>query len=310
MALAKDDIKIADYLNFAQQSLEQLIRLARQVSELFAKRKEIRETRAELTTDLDLDIPTYPEKVKANHAKAEDDFANTMGDQGKKIIARQARNADPETFTGSEFLKDLVRSGDVEVGRTKLPITDTNGNTLGENDTAAQRSLHQQVDDIIGDFLAEGNPHFTNASSDEQKLQIRILEALCNQALPIAAKTANDMGILGGRYVLDGENPLDSTMKYTITRDDDGNFVVAVDYTANPDMLSKKSDGEMNPLDQANSVNKITASVSITPVELGRLSKLTWTDTTVPPAQLPDAYTPKFVNKSVKGSMRIMSGTW
>jgi hypothetical protein len=41
MALAKDDIKIADYINFAQQSLEQLIRLARQVSELFAKRKEI-----------------------------------------------------------------------------------------------------------------------------------------------------------------------------------------------------------------------------------------------------------------------------
>jgi hypothetical protein len=47
MALGKADIKIANYINYTEQCLEQLIRLAQQVNALWAKRQGIKEKQAQ-----------------------------------------------------------------------------------------------------------------------------------------------------------------------------------------------------------------------------------------------------------------------
>jgi hypothetical protein len=311
MALAKDDIKIADYINFAQQSLEQLIRLARQVSELFAKRKEIKLEQQEEAEKFTGNVknPMNPDKAAENHATAVDYFGENISNTLRENIANQARSDDPETKSSSQFLKDLTRDMDLEVGGVKVPNRDPDGNLLEDSNIDGQHALHQQANEIIRGFLAGDDESFRRPLSElsaEQKQQIYIVEALCTQILAIAARTANSIDTLGEGNILmrdtNGNSPEDE-YKFVMTKDAEGNIVVTLTSTAHADALS--GDTAFIELDSNNSTNKATGSFSISKKELRRLSGLNWTDTSVPPAQLPDNYKPKFMNKSFKGKISL-----
>jgi hypothetical protein len=280
------------------------------VSELFAKRKEIKQEAVGFTGDIDLDIPTDKDEVRANHEAAEKQFAEQMGESAKKIIARQAQSSDPETLEGSQFLKDLPRGTDLVVNGKKVPVKDANGNSVSaSNDKVAQRALHQQADDIIRDFLSGDDPTFARPLSEltnEQKQQIRILEALCTQYTPDKAETANIMSILGPGYEFGGaSHSPKNTFKYVMNKDTEGNIVVTLTATFYLGSLIKLNNGELIYLDAFNSTSKVTASVAISPDELGRLSGLTWN---VPDDQLTDEHRPQFAKKSINGTINLKKG--
>jgi hypothetical protein len=74
MALGEEDIKIADYVKFSQDNLEALIKLARKVNTLWAKRKEIvkqKEAAARLAAEIEAALKALEAERTAAEAEAE-----------------------------------------------------------------------------------------------------------------------------------------------------------------------------------------------------------------------------------------------
>jgi hypothetical protein len=283
MALAKDDIKIADYLNFAQQSLEQLIRLARQVSELFAKRKEIKQKQQEeavgFTGDFrGIDVPTDPEKVKANHDTAHEQL---KGDMAKLMGKGVLNNLDKD---GSrDFMLDLARTqpGDITLdGRPMSPCPER-GLVHPDSSNAREDIIREDANDDFAHFLTGDDTKTYADLTDKQKTQVKMLQSIGNQEMEGSLLSAGKRTVFGMEE-LDGDFGGQAGRTRTIAYSTDratGDFVLEVTYSSPIDSFVDAS-GRRIQLDQDSSRINMNFRIAIPSAELVQLSGLDWSQIT------------------------------
>jgi hypothetical protein len=290
MALAKDDIKIADYLNFAQQSLEQLIRLARQVSELFAKRKEIKHEEAAaalgVTGDFrEIDIPTDPEVVKANHDAAneqlKDDIASYIGRGVTKNLGNDGVD---------EFTHDLKRTQLGDITLDGRPVSPCPERAMGLTPSKDKDDIiREDANNDFARFLTGDDTKTYADLTDDEKTQVKILQSMGHQDLEIGTLTAGKRAVFGMK-LLDGAFNIPSglsgrtkTMAYS--RDPDtGDFVLDFTISARIESFTNAR-GEERPFNANSSRQNMSLRIAIPAAELVRLSGLDWSQ--VPRNNLP-----------------------
>jgi hypothetical protein len=281
MALAKDDIKIADYLNFAQQSLEQLIRLARQVSELFAKRKEIKHEEAReavgFTGDFEIDVPTDPDEVKANHDAADEQLKGDMAKlMGKGVI----NNLDKD---GSrDFMGDLERSNPGELTLDGKPMTPCPERGLEFRPSTSERDaiIREDANDDFAHFFTGDDTKTYADLTDEEKTQIKMLQSMGHQETEGSLLSAGKRAVFGMEE-LDGLfNTSDRTRKIAYSRDPvTGDFVLEVTLSLRTETFTD-ADGETIMFNPASSRQNMSLRIAISSAELLRLSELDWSQIT------------------------------
>jgi hypothetical protein len=283
MALAKDDIKIADYINFAQQNLEQLIRLARQVSELFAKRKEIKHEEAAeavgVTGDFrGIDVPTDPEVVKANHDAANEQLKEDMA---VAIWRGVTQNLDQDGSYG--FTRDMKRAPEGTYTLDGKPVSPCPERAMVHPDSTPERDaiIREDANNDFARFLTGDDTKTYADLTDDEKTQVKMLQSMGDQELEIGVLQAGKLAVFGMKLT-DGLFGVQSgrTRKTAYSIDPaTGDFVL--DYTISAHTPSfTNARGEQTPLDPDSSRQNMSFRIAISSAELLRLSGLDWSQFT------------------------------
>jgi hypothetical protein len=142
MALEKGDIKIAEYVNFTQDNLVALIKLARKVNTLWAKRKEIRkQKKAEAEAAAALAALTAPLHAEVKDISDDGGVLDQLQEEQDAIDSARVGRRNQAKAAGREATAAETEAGSLADEAAAAEAAATEAEENGDPDAAEKRRL-------------------------------------------------------------------------------------------------------------------------------------------------------------------------